>query len=65
MDVQSDTSQAETECEMDSEEEENETADYEDKLQYPSFGLAPIKQTAQNVGLLPDNQVAGSSKGTS
>ena len=61
VDTQSDTEEAETEYEEDSEEDE---ADYEDPLQYLSSGLAPVMQPAQNVGLLPDNQVAGSSKDT-
>ena len=59
VDTQSDAEEAETEYEEDSEEDE---ADYEDPLQYLSSGLAPVMQPVQNVGLLPDNQVAGSSK---
>ena len=55
VDAQSDAEEAETEYEDDS--EEDETTDYSDPLQYLTCGLAPAMQPAQNVGLLPDNQV--------
>ena len=57
VDAQSDAEEAETEYEEDSEEDDD---DYTDPLQYLSSGLAPVMQPVQNVGLLPDNQVAGS-----
>ena len=59
-DVQSDVEAGDTEYEEDS---EDEVADITDPLQHLSCGLAPAVQIGQGVGLHPDIQVAGSSKG--
>ena len=60
-DVQSDVEEGDTEYEEDS---EDEVADITDPLQYLSCGLAPAVPTGQGVGLQPDVQLAGSSRGT-
>ena len=71
-DAQSDAEEGDTEYEEDS---EDEVADITDPLQYLSSGLAPLAlappavappavPTGQGVGLQPDVQLAGSSRGT-
>ena len=61
IDVQSDVKEGDTEYEDDS---EDEVADITDPLQHLSCGLAPAVPTGQGVGLQPDFQLAGSSRGT-
>ena len=59
--AQSDVDKGDTEYEEDS---EDEVADITDPLQHLSCGLAPAVPTGQGVGLQPDFQLAGSSRGT-